>query len=56
MGLLSGLLGNASEISGEKLEKLFNQILADGEHVEKAPALSESQCETMPYASVFFSE
>lgn len=36
MGLLSGLMGNASEISGEKLEKLFNEILADGEHVEKA--------------------
>ena len=36
MGLFSGLLGNASEISGEKLEKLFNEILADGEHVEKA--------------------
>ncbi len=36
MGLLSGLMGNASEISGEKLEKLFNEILADGEQVEKA--------------------
>jgi hypothetical protein len=36
MGLLSGLMGNASEISGEKLEKLFNEILADGEYVEKA--------------------
>jgi len=36
MGLLSGLMGNASEISGEKLEKLFNEILANGEYVEKA--------------------
>ncbi|MFP4347087.1 MAG: PH domain-containing protein [Thermodesulfobacteriota bacterium] len=36
MGLFSGLLGNASEISGDKLEKLFNEILADGEHMEKA--------------------
>lgn len=36
MGLLSGIMGNASEISGEKLEKLFNEILADGEQVEKA--------------------
>jgi len=36
MGLFSGLMGNASEISGDKLEKLFNEILADGEQVEKA--------------------
>ena len=36
MGLLSGLLGNASEISGDKLEKLLDQLLAEGEAVQKA--------------------
>jgi hypothetical protein len=36
MGLLSGLLGNASEVSGERLEKLFDEILVPGEQVEKA--------------------
>lgn len=36
MGLLSGLLGNASEVSGEKLEKLFDQILIETEQIEKA--------------------
>ncbi|GAB4385396.1 MAG: PH domain-containing protein [Elainellaceae cyanobacterium] len=36
MGLISGLLGNASEISGEKLENLFNQVLVEGEQIEKA--------------------
>jgi hypothetical protein len=36
MGLFSGILGNASEISDEKLDKLFNEILVDGEQIQKA--------------------
>lgn len=36
MGLLSGLLGNASEVSGDKLDKLFSELLIDGEQIEKA--------------------
>ncbi|MGI0489670.1 PH domain-containing protein [Pantanalinema rosaneae CENA516] len=36
MGLISGLLGNATEISGERLERLFNEILIAGEQIEKA--------------------
>lgn len=36
MGLLSGLLGNASEVSGERLEKLFDEILIENEQIEKA--------------------
>lgn len=36
MGLFSGLLGNASEISDDKLEKLLDEILIDDEVVEKA--------------------
>lgn len=36
MGLMDGLLGNASEASAEKLEKLFNEVLVEGERVEKA--------------------
>ena len=36
MGLLDGLLGNASEIDASKLHTEFVQILAPGERVEKA--------------------
>src|SRR5262245_48285656 len=36
MGLLDGLLGNASEIDASKLHTEFAQILAPGERVEKA--------------------
>lgn len=36
MGLLDGLLGNASEIEVGKLETEFSQVLAPGEKIEKA--------------------
>jgi hypothetical protein len=36
MGLLSGLMGHASEISIEKLQEEFSPILIDGEVLEKA--------------------
>lgn len=36
MGLLSGLMGNASEIDIQKIEDEFHLILADIERVEKA--------------------
>ena len=36
MGLLSGLLGNASEVDPVKLQGEFAQVLAAGERVEKA--------------------
>ncbi|NEN87606.1 MULTISPECIES: PH domain-containing protein [unclassified Okeania] len=38
MGLISGLLGNAAEVNidSKKLDKLFNDILVDGEQIEKA--------------------
>ncbi|TMP10875.1 helicase [Pseudoalteromonas sp. S3178] len=36
MGLLSGLMGNASEIDDSDLEKLLANTLIDGEQVEKA--------------------
>ena len=36
MGLLDGLLGNASEIDPAKLEADFAQILASGERIERA--------------------
>lgn len=36
MGLMSGLLGNASEASGDKLEALLSEVLVKGESVEKA--------------------
>ena len=36
MGLLDGLLGNASEIEVGKLEAEFSQVLAPGEKIEKA--------------------
>ena len=36
MGLLDGLLGNASEIDASKLEPEFSKVLATGEKIEKA--------------------
>jgi len=36
MGLLSGIMGHASEISIEKLQEEFSPILIDGEILEKA--------------------
>lgn len=36
MGLLSGFLGNASEIDIEKIEKEFEQLLVEGECIKKA--------------------
>lgn len=38
MGLISGILGNAAEVNidSKKLDKLFNDILVDGEQIEKA--------------------
>ena len=36
MGLLSGLLGNASSADAGEIEKSLERILADGERVEQA--------------------
>ena len=36
MGLLSGLMGNASEIDDNDLEKVLANTLIEGEQVEKA--------------------
>jgi hypothetical protein len=36
MGLLDGLLGNASEIDPKKIQAEFSQVLASGERIEKA--------------------
>ena len=36
MGLLDGLMGNASEIDPAKLQSEFAEVLAPGERVEKA--------------------
>jgi hypothetical protein len=36
MGLLDGLLGNASEIDPKKIQAEFAQVLASGERIEKA--------------------
>ena len=36
MGLLSGLMGNASEVDDSDLEKVLANTLIEGEHVEKA--------------------
>lgn len=36
MGLLDGMLGNASEIDPAKIQKEFKQILAPAEQVERA--------------------
>jgi hypothetical protein len=35
MGLLDGLLGNASEIEPQKVQAEFAQVLAEGESIEK---------------------
>ncbi len=39
MGLFSGILGNASEIDQQKLERDFVNILASSERIEKAYAV-----------------
>ncbi len=36
MGLLDGLMGNASEIEPERIEGDFARVLAPGERIEKA--------------------
>ena len=36
MGLLSGLMGNASEVDVAKLQTEFAQVLTEGERIEKA--------------------
>ena len=36
MGLLDGMMGNASKIDAEKIQQDFKQILATGEQVEHA--------------------
>ena len=36
MGLLSGLMGNASEVDAAKLQTEFAQVLTEGERIEKA--------------------
>ena len=36
MGLLDGLLGNASEVDASSLQSEFAQVLASGEQIEKA--------------------
>ena len=36
MGLLSGLMGNASEVDNDDLEELLANTLIDGETVQKA--------------------
>jgi len=36
MGLLSGLLGNASQIDPATIQKEFQQVLAPGEKIERA--------------------
>ena len=36
MGLLDGLMGNASEVDAPKIQNEFAHILAPGEHIEKA--------------------
>jgi hypothetical protein len=36
MGLLDGLLGNASEIDPQKIQAEFARVLAPGERIEKA--------------------
>jgi Bacterial PH domain len=39
MGLLEGLLGNASEVEASKLQTEFAQVLASGEQIERANQL-----------------
>jgi hypothetical protein len=36
MGLLDGLMGNASEVDASSLQAEFAQVLAPGEKIEKA--------------------
>lgn len=36
MGLISGLLGNASEVAADKLDDVFASVLVEGEQIEKA--------------------
>lgn len=36
MGLLSGLLGNASEVDSDDLDKVLGDCLIDGEEIQKA--------------------
>lgn len=36
MGLLSGLMGNASEVSAEEVQREYQNILSSAERVEKA--------------------
>ena len=36
MGILSGIMGHASEVDIETIQKDFDQILAEGEKIEKA--------------------
>lgn len=35
MGLVSAFTGDASEVSGERMEKLIGELLAPGERIEK---------------------
>ena len=39
MGLLDGLLGNASEVEPAKMQQEFARVLSEGEQVEKAYVL-----------------
>ncbi|MCB2409824.1 PH domain-containing protein [Hymenobacter lucidus] len=43
MGLLDGLLGNASENDAQELQQELTQLLATGERVEKAYAIIRDQ-------------
>ncbi|MBG8554177.1 PH domain-containing protein [Hymenobacter guriensis] len=43
MGLLDGLLGNASENDAQEIQQELNRILAAGERVEKAYAILRDQ-------------
>jgi hypothetical protein len=36
MGLLDGLMGNASEVEPERIEEEFARVMAPGERIEKA--------------------
>jgi hypothetical protein len=48
MGLLSGLLGNASEVDAGKLQTEFAQVLAPGEKVEKAYQRQDGSTNVLP--------
>ncbi|UOQ54750.1 PH domain-containing protein [Hymenobacter cellulosivorans] len=43
MGILDGLLGNASENDAQELQQELTQILATGERIEKAYAIIRDQ-------------